>query len=620
MTEIAKSIWGPKIAEIARRYAGRPDEWDVVCEKISAGYGGEAAAEVRRLLEQAAMPEWQRKLDVINDWSEWLPAAVALVIGGAAPADKVQAEADRWGAGGGAEFAGAVLAEEGRRFVEAAMEEPEAEAEPLPTPVSDSRALVVLPTRDIMLPQAEKRKVVLGSEAPCDIVDQFVADRFWFTKDEVATLLFWQEQFWRWDLRWRVVDAGTMRSMVYAYLNKAEVRTIVGGLCTKVAVYDPKSASVSNVIDALKSHVNLEPDVLMPAWLGMAVPQPVKELKELIPCANGLLDPRTGELFKHTPRFWSANLLEFDYNPKATAPRFMQYLEELWPGDPDAQQAVLEVIGICLTDETRYQKTWMIVGKPGSGRSTLGRVIQGILGSANAIGTTLKDFSEPFGLQHWIGKKVAIISDANLDGIEKRHMGTLIERIKNISGEDPVTVNRKFGSYWEGTLTARMIFIANEILAFRDDSNALRRRIITIELLRTVANVDRHLTEKLLAERSGILNLALAALRKVRERGEPLQPRSGLEMKEALNRLTSDIETFIDEECKAGPDEAVAAKDLFRVWLNWCRGRGISYGWGLPQFTAKLRAACPTPITESRPRINGKRHTVLRGIGLRKPG
>jgi phage/plasmid-associated DNA primase len=165
-----------------------------------------------------------------------------------------------------------------------------------------------------------------------------------------------------------------------------------------------------------------------------------------------------------------------------------------------------------------------------------------------------------------------------------------------------------------------MILIANEILAFRDDSNALRRRVITIELLRTVAVVDEELTQKLLAERSGILNLALAALHNVRARGYPLQPESGREMKEVLSRLTSDIETFIEDICGVGAENSILAESLFSRWNTWCGTLGISYGWKLQQFTAKLRAACKSPITESRPRIKGKRPTVLHGIGLRKPG
>jgi putative DNA primase/helicase len=57
---------------------------------------------------------------------------------------------------------------------------------------------------------------------------------------------------------------------------------------------------------------------------------------------NGLLNVRTRKLLGHTTRFWSPNVLEFGYDPKAKAPRFEQFLEEIFPGDKEAQQGLVE--------------------------------------------------------------------------------------------------------------------------------------------------------------------------------------------------------------------------------------------------------------------------------------
>jgi P4 family phage/plasmid primase-like protien len=463
--------------------------------------------------------------------------------------------------------------------------------------------------------------VELQSALPCDVANQFLADRYWNVETSLSTLLFWQEQFWRWkDNRWRVVDPSTMRSEMYGYLDKAWLLVPRGGWQT----YSPKSADVSNDIDALKARVNLEPDVLMPAWLGEKLSAPVADLRDLIPCENGLLDVETRQLLPHTPRFWSANVLEFAYDPTAHAPRFEQFLQELWPGEAheETRQAVLEMIGVCLTDETKYQKMWMFVGQKRSGKGTLGRVIQGLIGKANYLGTTLQSFGEPFGMENWIGKKVVVFSDANVDGIDRKRMATITERLKNTSGEDPQNINRKNIKYWEGQLTARIIFFSNELLGFRDDSTALASRFITVQMTESFfGHEDKELTNKLLSERAGILNLALTALDRLRSRGAPLQPRSGEAMGEDLARLTSDIAAFIEDRCEIGAAYSDLSSKFFDAWRGWCEAREVRYGWGLSQFGAKLRAASPGLITESRPRSGGVgRPTMLHGIGLRKKG
>jgi putative DNA primase/helicase len=230
--------------------------------------------------------------------------------------EDIAAEAVRWGDVGAEEFRVAL-----------------AKAKP---PETAGRELILAPEHgltpkaDAARPQA---KVILSSAAPCDVSAQFIADRFWNKAEQIGMLYFWQGQFWRWsDLRWSPVDPDTIRAQLYEYLNKAEVRTDRGGVTVASAVYNPKSADVSNVVDALKGTVNIEPEaVTMPGWLGNTVPRPVEDLRELIPCSNGLLDIRTRRLFPHSPRFWSANVLEFAYDPNAKAPRFEQFLAELWP-------------------------------------------------------------------------------------------------------------------------------------------------------------------------------------------------------------------------------------------------------------------------------------------------
>jgi phage/plasmid-associated DNA primase len=60
---------------------------------------------------------------------------------------------------------------------------------------------------------------------------------------------------------------------------------------------------------------------------------------------------------------------------------------------------------------------------------------------------------------------------------------------------------------------------------------------------------DEELTDKLLAKRPGIFNLAIEALDELRTRGKLIQSEAGEEMSERLGELTSDVKVFIEECC-----------------------------------------------------------------------
>jgi phage/plasmid-associated DNA primase len=131
---------------------------------------------------------------------------------------------------------------------------------------------------------------------------------------------------------------------------------------------------------------------------------------------------------------------------------------------------------------------------------------------------------------------------------------------------------------------------------------------------------DEDLTDKLLAERPGILNLAIEALEKLRARGKLIQSEAGKEMSERLGDLTSDVKMFVEECCDVGAEFEIPLGKIFQRWQYWCDQHNIRHAWGDNHFSEKLRSVVPA-LNSGRPRKNNpKRHTVLYGIGLRARG
>jgi putative DNA primase/helicase len=484
--------------------------------------------------------------------------------------------------------------------------------------------------KDIVLAARKKETVPVISTPPPPLQAQFIIDlkapvetaRDFLAachRGEIVTLQRWQREFWEWDgSRWTVKDDDTVRSEMYKFLEQCRTGERV------LKEVKPDNKLVDKVMDALRSEVNLEPRYTMPMWLRrgeLGREAPFADIRNIVACRNGLLDLETMELLDHSPRYWSGNVLEFDYDPRAKAPRFEQFLGELFPGDEEAQQTVLEVMGLCVTDETKYQKAWMFVGPKRSGKGTIGRVLRGLIGEENYAGSSMLAAKGEFAMQNWIGKKTIVFSDARLDGVNRREQSLIAGKLLNVTGEDPQEINRKFKGHWNGTLTARVIVMSNEVIQLRDDSGVLATRFITVQMRKSFAGKENHkLTEELLAERAGILNLALDALARMRERGKPLQPKSGLELAERLAEQVSEVMAFVRDECELGQGLRVEHGQLFVRFQAWCDQNEVHLGWASNTFSAKLRAAFPD-IGENRPGAapGMKRERFYLGIGLKGP-
>jgi putative DNA primase/helicase len=239
-----------------------------------------------------------------------------------------------------------------------------------------------------------------------------------------------------------------------------------------------------------------------------------------------------------------------------------------------------------------------------------------LLGTENVAGPTLAGMTTNFGLWHLIGKSLAIIPDARMSG--RTDSAIITERLLSISGEDAQTIDRKHLSPITCKLSTRLMILTNELPRLTDASGAFVGRLILLRLAESFFGREDHgLTERLSAERPGILGWAIEGWRRLRERGRFVQPESGGELIESMHDLSSPHRQFIDDCCLVGPSYKVKVQELFAAWRRWCDMTGRINAGTEQTFGRDLRAALPS-LRVSRPQQDGDRHRVYEGIGLRR--
>jgi putative DNA primase/helicase len=449
--------------------------------------------------------------------------------------------------------------------------------------------------------------VIPAPSDPMAVARQLVLARF--TNAKTVLIRAWRGGFRAWNGRcWPEIDEASVRAKAYEYLEHAEYETAKGP-----APWQPTRAKVANVLEALKAIAHLPPTVQPPAWLAGEGADP----RDLLVTSNGILHVPTRKLMKHDPRLFIGHAVPFAYERKAPAPtRWLAFLRELWPGDEESVALVQEMFGYILSGATSLQKILLLVGPTRAGKGVIANVLTHLCGRESVGAPTLAGLTTNFGLQDLIGKILAVVSDARLG--PRADLQALAERLLSISGEDSITIDRKYRDPWTGRLEVRFLLLTNELPRFTDASGALAKRFVVVVLQQSFyGREDPMLLAKLLPELPGILNWALDGLDRLRAQGHFTQPASAREAIRDLEDLASPISAFVRDRCRVGRDHQVRVDDLWTAWKAWCED-GLQHKGTKQTFGRDLRAAVPG-LRVSRPR-DGEHHRVYVGVDLASDG
>ena len=353
--------------------------------------------------------------------------------------------------------------------------------------------------------------------------------------------------------------------------------------------FDSNPATVKSGLETIKAHTHLSATITPPAWLGPGDRPPAEEI---LPCRTLLLHLPTKARLTPTPSLFTTNALDFDPDPEAPEPMtWHEFLHQLFDGDLESLELLQEWFGYCLTADTSQQKMLLVVGPRRSGKGTITRVLNRLVGPANVCGPTTSSLAGNFGLQPLIGKTLAIVSDARFGG---ENISTVVERLLCISGEDAVTIDRKYMTSVTMKLPTRFMFLTNELPRLHEASGALAGRFLVLRLTETFyGREDTQLTSKLFGELPGILNWCIRGWEHLRERGHFVMPQSVEDAVRDMEDLSSPVGAFVREVCVVGPGHRITVDDLYAAWKRWCEREGRTIVSTRQSFGRDLSAAVP---------------------------
>jgi putative DNA primase/helicase len=461
---------------------------------------------------------------------------------------------------------------------------------------------------------------VLSPSSPLESAKMFV--RWRYVAEGMRTLMHFRKSWYVWKRdRFHTRSREAINERLYAFSEPAKVanheKTKEGTIKVTYSRFHPDETKVNKMRHALESLTYLDDDVQPPCWIGQSDaerPDP----RQLVACRNGLLHLSSGRFLGNRADYFNLNALGVDWDPEAPRPqRWMDFLEELWPEDVQAQALLQEWFGLCLAADTSFQKALLIVGPRRSGKGTIARILNALHGEhSNVAWPNLHALTSSFGLAPLLDKTVAIIPDLRVSN--RIDLQQAVELILNITGEDWLQVDRKYLPPIQAQIPVRFLLMSNITPRLADAGGAFATRCLALRLEQSfLGREDRTLEVQLRKELPGILLWAIEGWRRLQKRGYFVQPSTAQEVLDELGRLSTPVQAFVEERCSFEADAEVTIDELFVQWRKWCEDEGRTAVGEKATLVRNLRAAYPY-LRTSRPKApTGRRIRCLVGLRIR---
>lgn len=313
---------------------------------------------------------------------------------------------------------------------------------------------------------------------------------------------------------------------------------------------------------------NYEAEVIKPIEREVPLVDTLDPYRKFINLENGMLNLETFEIEFHSPNYLSSIQLPIKYDKNAKCDRFMEFINEITMGNNQLIKVLQEIIGYCLTAETKAEKAFYFYGTGSNGKSVLAKLIKALVGSENITSITLEKLGQPFGLQSIIGKTVNIASENELGSARVN-----TENLKSIISGDTMTINIKYQAPVEYTPMCKLIFLVNSLPNTADATHGYFRKIMIVPFNRRFLEKERDvdLFDNLKAnELPGILNWALEGLKRLRENNYKFSEcdliRNAMkEYEEEQNPVLKFIENAIEYD----ESEKLSRKEIFGAYSKW---------------------------------------------------
>ncbi|MCG7877029.1 MAG: phage/plasmid primase, P4 family [Candidatus Thiodiazotropha endolucinida] len=289
---------------------------------------------------------------------------------------------------------------------------------------------------------------------------------------------------------------------------------------------------------------------------------------------SGLVDLKTGQLIPHAREHYATKLAPVAYEPSATCPRWLEFLDQIFAGDKELIDFIQKMVGCMLTGVT-VRALFMAWGDGRNGKTTFINVLRKLTGeySQQADFTTFLERDREGAARNDIARMKGARLVCASEGPEGKTFNEAI--IKQLTGGDRITARYLNKEFFEFDATWKIFLATNHKPIVKGNDTGIwdRIKLIPFKVKIPLAEVDRELPDKLNLELPGILQWAVQGCLKWQTEG--LDMPHALEQEVAGYREEMDsIGNWIAGSCITAPTASSKSSDLYASYREWSQAAG----------------------------------------------
>lgn len=307
----------------------------------------------------------------------------------------------------------------------------------------------------------------------------------------------------------------------------------------------------------------------------------------LLNTPGGVVDLKTGRMRAHDRADRMTKITTA--TPGGDCPTWRRFLDEVTGGDVELQAYLQRMVGYALTGSTQEHALFFLYGTGANGKSVFVNTLATILGDY-ATNAPMDTFMETRTDRH--PTDMAGLRGARfVSAIETEQGRRWAEsKLKNLTGGDKISARFMRQDFFEFWPQFKLFVAGNHKPAIRNIDEAMKRRLHLIPFTVTIApdKRDGRLTEKLLAERDGIMAWAVE--------GCLAWQRDGLNPPACVQAATEEyfeaedaLGQWIEERCLLANTHRESVSALFADWREWAEAAG-EYVGSIKRFSELMAA------------------------------
>lgn len=367
-----------------------------------------------------------------------------------------------------------------------------------------------------------------------------------------------------WDgQRWRTEDTLAATDLIRHVCRHAALKSDNPRVATKLAAASTVS-SAERLARADRRHAGTTDEWDANLWL--------------INTPAGTVDLQTGMMRPHRREDYMLKITSSMPNPPSKCPAWLRFVDEITGGNVELVSYLQRMVGYCLTGTTREHAMFFLYGTGANGKSVFVNTMLAILGDYG-MNAPMETFMASRNDRH--PTELAMLRGARLVVASETEQGRSLNesRVKELTGGDLITARDLFRPFFTYKPQFKVILTGNHKPSLKNIDEAIRRRLHLIPFTVTIPaeRRDKELQNKLLLERDGIFEWALAGCLEWQ--------RNGLRPPECVRQATDEyfeaedaIGRWIEERCVQTPQAKSLTSELFSDWKHWAEAVGEDAG------------------------------------------